>query len=105
MLRMNEGWFSSSTTNGASSNTKRRNERRAVSSSGRIAKPGPLERGQSVAELHPADVVAQPGMMGRREGPRRIETARRDVDEIGGVDMFVGERRTTFAAEAAQHLG
>ena len=83
---------------------RRRSVSRAVSSSGRIAKARPLEGGQTVAELHPADVVAEPGMMRGRKRPRRIQAAGGDVDEIRCIEMFVGERRTAGAAEVPLHL-
>src|SRR6185503_20355497 len=104
MFWRNDGWFSSSTTKGASSNTKRRSERRSVSNSGRIAKAGALEGRQAVAELDPADVVAEPGMVRGRKCPRRIETARGDVDEVGRVEVLVRKRRSAAAAELAYDL-
>ena len=77
---------------------------RGVSSSGRIAKSRALECRQAVAEFHPADVIAEPGMMRGRKRPGRIEAAGGDVDEVGRVQMLVGERRTAGAAEAPLHL-
>src|SRR5689334_4169688 len=105
MLARNEGWFSSPTRNRASSKSSRRSVSRAVSSSGGVAKAGPLEAGQTVAELDPADVVAEPGMMRGRECPGRVEAAGGHVDEVGRVEVLVGERRAAGAAEASVHLG
>src|SRR5687768_43886 len=104
MFSRNDGSFSNRTTNAASSSSSLRSTSRGVTSSGRIAKAGALERGESVAEFHPADVIAEPGMVRRRKRPRRIEAAGRDVDEIGRVDVFVCQRRTAGAAKTAVHL-
>ena len=39
-----------------------------------------------------------------RKSPGRIEAAGGDVDEINGVEMLVGQRRSTGAAEFSPHL-
>ena len=103
MFSMNDGWLSSQ-TNGASANSKRRSARRAVSSSGRIAKARPLKCRQTISELHPTDVVAEPGMMRGRKCPGRIETAGGYVEEIGCIEMLVRQRRAARAAEAPPHF-
>src|SRR5436309_13781651 len=102
---MNDGWLSSVTRKGASSKTRRRRISRGVSSSERIAKTRSLECAQAVPKLNPADIVTQPGMMRRRESPGCVEAAGGDVDELGAVEMFVGQWRTAGTAELPPHLG
>src|SRR5262245_43189052 len=104
MFSMKDGSLSRPSTNGASASSKRRRVSRAVSSSGGIAKTRLLEGRQSIAEFHPADIVAQPRMMRRRKRPGRIETAGGDVDEVGRIEMLVRQRRPAGPAKAAPHL-
>src|SRR5262245_17388647 len=105
MFSRNEGSLSSFTSEGESSNCIRRSTRRGVSTSDGIAKPGPLERREAIAKFHPADVVAEPGMMRGRKAPGRIQAARGHVEEFGRVEMVIGQRRAAVAAELARHLG
>src|SRR5688572_903376 len=100
MFSMNDGSLSSLSTKGASSSSSRRRTSRGVSSSGRIAKSRFLEGGQTVAELDPADIVAQPRMMRGWKCPWRIEAAGGDVEEIRGVQMRVHQRRAAGSTEA-----
>src|SRR5688572_14550811 len=102
---MNDGSLTSRSTKAASSSVKRRSVSRRVASSGRIAKARLLETWQTVAELHPPDVVAEPGMMCRRKRPGRIQAARGDIHETCGMDMLVHQVRSTGAAEMSPHLG
>src|SRR5689334_9882534 len=105
MFSMNDGSFISLTSKGASSNCIRRSVRRGVSTSDRIAKTGLLERRETITKLHPADVVAEPGMMRGRKSPGCIQAARRHVEEPGRVEVVVGQRRAAITAELARHLG
>src|SRR5690349_13566207 len=104
MFSMNDGSFINFTSKGASSNCIRRRMRRGVSTSDGIAKTGPLKRRKAVAKLHPANVVAEPGMMRGRKCPGRIQAAGGHVDELGRVEMVVGQRRAAITAELARHL-
>src|SRR5688572_22634512 len=78
-----------------------------LSSSGNrslLFRPPVLERRQAVAEPYPGEVVAQPGMVRRREGLRVVQAAGGDVDGLRRVGVLVGERRAAARAEGAAHV-
>src|SRR5687768_6869185 len=105
MCAMNEGWFSRPTRKGASSKSSRRSVSRAVSSSGRIAKTGTLECRQAITEFHPADIVAEPGVMRGRESPGSIEAAGGDIHEVRRIEVLVCQWRSAGPTEAPLHFG
>src|SRR5688572_15012366 len=104
MFSMKDGSLRSRSTKGASAFSRRRSVSRGVTSSGRVAKTGLLESGQTVAELDPADIVAEPRMVRGRKRPGRIQAARSDVHEVRGVEVLVHQRRSAGPAEPAPHL-
>lgn len=62
-----------------------------------------LESGQPVAEAHPCNIVAQPGMMAWRKSARLVEAASRDIYRRPLVFVLVGERRAARSAKGAPH--
>src|SRR5688572_24089954 len=62
-----------------------------------------LEGGQLVAETHPAEIMAQPGMVRGRKEIRLVEGAGGDVDRAGRIGVRVGERRAAVVAEGPRH--